>query len=599
MSEVYLNGRLVGIHPNPIKLVERLRQYRRKNKISSEVNIGYHKDADNVMINTGPGRVRRPLIVVENGKPKLTEELLEKLKEGKLTWSDLVEKGVIEYLDAEEEENALIALKEEDLTPEHTHLEISPTVIFGLPASTLPFCDHNAAVRAVYGSKDLKQSIGLYIANYRKRFDTDISILHYPQAPLVVTKAYQALDLDQYPSGQNFVIAVMPFYGYNIEDAIVLNRASIDRGLARSTYFRPYEAQEQRYPGGQRDRIEIPDKEVRGYKTEEVYRHLDEDGVAGLETKVDSDEVIIGKTSPPRFLGALGRLRIKTEARRDTSVSIRHGEKGIVDSVMVTTTKNGDRYIRVRVRDERIPELGDKFESRHGQKGVIGLIVPPEDMPFTENGLVPDLIFNPHGIPSRRSLGHLLEILAGKAAALSGEIMDATPFQPVNETQIKETLKSYGFDYTGKEKVYNGVTGEVIEAEIYVGIVFYQKLRHMVANKLHARSRGPIQILTRQPTEGKAKEGGLRLGEMEQWCLVSHGASLLLKERWSSDSIQVPICNRCGLVAIYDRIKGKVYCPLCKGLDVSFIELSYAFKILLDELMSFGIYPRLNVKSKW
>jgi DNA-directed RNA polymerase beta subunit len=286
------------------------------------------------------------------------------------------------------------------------------------------------------------------------------------------------------------------------------------------------------------------------------------------------------------------------ENRRESSVTVRHGEKGVVSQILLSETIDGNRLVKISVRDERIPELGDKLSSRHGQKGVIGLIVPSEDMPFSESGMIPDILFDPHSIPSRMTIGHLLEIIAGKTKALSGQEIDSTAFEGMEEHEIRSILESMGFKEDGKEVLYNGKTGEKYEAQIFTGMIYYQKLDHMVANKIHARSRGPVALLTKQPTEGRAKEGGLRLGEMEKDCMLAHGAAMVLKERFDSDKTSIPICESCGLIAIHDKTKNKLLCSVCGESSISWVEMAYAFKLMLDELKSMLIYPKLVVGEK-
>ncbi len=600
MADVYLDQKYIGTVDHAESFVGHVKQARREGKLPGVLNIAFHSQLGEVRLDMSSGRARRPLIIVEQGKSKLTDEMMTRLEKGEIGWDYLVSNGIIEYLDAAEEEQAFIALYDHELTPEHTHLELTPLVIVGLTTSLVPYANYGQSSRLNRGSKTQKQALGFYASNFLVRMDTDLSVLNYPQNPLVRSETYGLGHLEEHPAGQNVVVALMSYEGYNMSDALVLNKGSVQRGLARSTYFRPYLVEELRYSGGLVDEIGVPDKEVRGYKSEHDYRLLEDDGVIYPEASVREDDVLIGKTSPPRFLGEMDEFSVAANKRRESSVVVRHGEEGIVDFVVVSENEEGNRLIQVRLRHPRIPEVGDKFASRHGQKGVIGLIVDQADMPFTSNGITPDVIFSPHSIPSRMTVSHLIEVLAGKVGALDGRIINGTLFGSETEQSLREYLLSLGFRENGTERLYNGITGEEFEAKIFVGNMYYLKLKHMVANKLHARASGRIQLLTRQPIEGRSKGGGLRLGEMEKDCFVAHGASLLLKERFDSDKTLVHICESCGLLAVFDSYRNNKFCHKCGGnVEITAVELSYAFKLLLDELRSLCITPKLVLRSKY
>ncbi|MEM3615339.1 MAG: DNA-directed RNA polymerase subunit B [Candidatus Methanomethylicia archaeon] len=602
-AKVFLNGRLVGIHQNPESLCMEFRKLRRQGKIHHEVNIAYYKDKyiNEVYINCDAGRVLRPLLIVENGDVKITPEILNKVKNGEYGWSDLIKNGIIEYLDAEEEENSYIAINPEECNNEHTHLEIAPNTILGICASIIPYAEHNQSPRNSYEAAMAKQALGLYATNVQIRIDSRAHLLHYIQRPIVTTKSSKIVRYEDRPAGQNMIVAVLSYSGYNIEDAVIINKSAVERGLGHSTFFRCYEIDEKKYPGGEVDRIEVPDPSVRGYRTADSYKLLDDDGIIEPELDVKGEVVLVGRSSPPRFLEEPTGIRTGERGRRETSLTMRHGEEGVVDRVLLTKTSEGDRLVKVRVRENRITEVGDKFASRHGQKGVVGLLAPQEDMPFTEDGVVPDLIINPHAFPSRMTLGQLLESIAGKVGAIEGRFVDGTPFTGEKEEELRENLRRLGFKSNGCEIMYDGKTGKMLQAEIFIGVVYYQKLHHMVSDKMHARARGPVQILTRQPTEGRAREGGLRFGEMERDCLISHGASMLLKERLldESDKAIVYVCENCGLIAYYNSNKDEYECRICGDkARISPIVISYAFKLLLQELMSLAIMPRILLKEE-
>jgi len=593
--DVFMNGIFVGSIIDYHKFISDFKTIRRKGEISREISIRFENKHNILVILSDTGRVLRPLIIVDNGIPRLTDEHIGKLKNSEMKWEDLIKEEIIEYIDASEEDNLLPALNKEDLTPEHTHLEIDRVAFLGPITSLVSFGNHDQSSRLIRGSKTQKQGLGLYAANYLTRVDTDVSILHYPQQPIVRSFVYDALNV--YPVGQNIVVAVMTHEGYNMEDALVINQASVDRGFGRSTYFRPYSSVELNYAGGLADEIGIPTKDVSGYRTEESYRYLEDDGIVYPEAKLNSGEVIIGKISPPKFLSEARDISIK--AQKEASAVMRQEESGIMDGLFITLDENGNKIVQVRTRDPRMPEPGDKFSTAHGQKGVIGALIPEEDIPFTVKGIRPDLIFNPHGIPSRMTVGYLLELITGKLGCLKGEIMDGTSFTERDIKGVENQLKELGFRYDGKETMYNGVTGKMMPAKIYIGDMYYLKLKYMVSNKMHARASGKVALLTRQPIEGRSRGGALRLGEMEQQALVAHGASLLLKERYDSDKVIINICSKCGCLGIKDSLRKKTYCPLCNSTEIDDVEVSYAFKLLAEELLGMHIRTGFELKNKY
>ena len=606
-TRIFVDGKLIGFHKNGQELTQTLRTLRRTSKIHPHVGISiYEPDQEGatgrLYVNCNAGRVLRPLIIVENDKSLLTDEFLDKISKKLISWNDLIRMGIIELIDANEEENCYVAF-DKGGTKKFTHLEIFPSAILGAGASIIPYPEHNQSPRNTYESAMAKQSLGFSTPMMNTSTYVRQHFMLYPQTPIVTTKSLNLLGMEERPAGQNCVVAVLPFDGYNIEDAIVLSKSSVDRGLARTFFYRIYDAEAKQYPGGMRDNFEIPnaDDNIRGYKGEKSYRVLEEDGIVATESSVIGGDILIGKTSPPRFMEEYKEFETSGPYRRDTSIGVRPSETGVVDTVVMTQSHEGGKMYKIRVRDMRIPEIGDKFASRHGQKGVLGILAKNEDLPYTEQGITPDVLINPHAFPSRMTVGMMMESVTGKAAAVRGKQFDGSAFVGEKMDVVKEILDKAGFKYSGKEKMYDGRTGKSFLVDVFIGVVYYQKLHHMVSDKIHARARGQVQMLTKQPTEGRARGGGVRFGEMERDCLIAYGASMLLKDRLldESDKTEVLVCEKCGLTGFHDARKRKFVCAQCGDTaPISSVSVAYAFKLLLQEILSLNIAPRLKLKER-
>lgn len=439
-----------------------------------------------------------------------------------------------------------------------------------------------------------KQAIGAIGYNQLNRIDTLLYLMVYPQQPMVKTKTIELIGYDKLPAGQNATVAVMSYSGYDIEDALVLNKASIDRGFGRCQVFRKNVSIIKKYANGTYDRLGDPQK---GDNGEVVFKHeiLQADGIAGVGERVQSGQVYINKQTPTNASdNSVAMGQPLANSYKATPGTYKSGEAGYIDKVMLSTTEADQTLVKVLIRQTRRPELGDKFSSRHGQKGVCGLIVQQEDMPFNDQGINPDIIMNPHGFPSRMTVGKMIELLAGKAGVLSGKLQYGTAFGGSKVDDMSRILIEKGFSYSGKDTMTSGITGEPLQAYIFFGPIYYQKLKHMVLDKMHARARGPRAVLTRQPTEGRSRDGGLRLGEMERDCLIAYGASQLLLERLmlSSDAFEVDVCENCGLMGYNSWC---THCDSSKG--VVKMTIPYAAKLLFQELISMNVVPRMVLED--
>ncbi|KAL6121597.1 hypothetical protein NUSPORA_01463 [Nucleospora cyclopteri] len=598
-SKVLVNGAWIGITRNPLDLVPTLRSLRRCGEIDSEISIIFDIKEDEIRINCDAGRPCRFLFIVENNQLKITREDIEDLRAIRLRWDDLLRMGKVELLDVQEEEVSLIAMGLEELnddTKQFTHCEIHPSLILGITASVIPFPTHNPSPRNTYQSAMGKQAMGIYATNFFNRMDTLTNILFYPQKPLVTTRSMEYLKFKELPSGQNCIVAIACYTGYNQEDSIIMNQSAIERGLFRSFLYRTYSDQEKMARPGMNETFAKIDKFSVFRPKNCNYEKLGDDGIVCPGTQVTGDDIIIGKMTPILDVEKSTKEN-PYYLQKDSSTAIRKTEKGIVDKVIVTT-KDGYKFTKIKVRSVRVPQMGDKFASRHAQKGVVGITMRQEDMPFTAEGIIPDIIINPHAIPSRMTIGHMMECLLGKVSALSGEEGDASPFNGVTVDAISKKLKEFNYQSRGFEVMHNGMTGYKLRAQIFIGPTYYQRLKHMVEDKIHARARGPLQVLTRQPVEGRAREGGLRFGEMERDCIISHGASAFLKERLMdvSDSYVCYVCDKCGLFAVAGN--EIMECRGCSNqTEISKLKIPYAFKLLIQELMAMNISPRIRVEE--
>ncbi|PNS15193.1 DNA-directed RNA polymerase II subunit RPB2 [Sphaceloma murrayae] len=648
-TKLFVNGVWIGVTRDATSMYDTILNLRRHDTLSFEISLVRDVRAREFRIFTDAGRIMRPVFVVDNnpgedqGKLAYRREHVDRLaadneidttglseeerKQVVFGWYGLVANGVVEYLDGEEEETTMICMSPEDLDEhrsmrlglpvyedtsdphrrfksrpnpairKYTHCEIHPSMLLGICASIIPFPDHNQSPRNTYQSAMGKQAMGVVLTNFGTRMDTMANVLYYPQKPLGTTRSMEYLKFRELPAGQNAIVAIMCYGGYNQEDSVIMNQSSIDRGLFRSLYYRAYMDQEKRIGMSIVEQFEKPLRADTMRLKRGTYDKLDEDGIIPPGTRVSGDDIIIGKTAPMAPDAEELGQRMKMHVKRDVSTPLRSTESGVIDQVLLTTNVEGLRFVKVRTRVTKIPQIGDKFASRHGQKGTIGVTYRNEDMPFTAEGIVPDLIINPHAIPSRMTIAHLIECLLSKVGALGGSEGDATPFTPVTITAISDILREHGYQQRGFELLYHGHTGKKMTAQVFLGPTYYQRLRHMVDDKIHARARGPTQILTRQPVEGRARDGGLRFGEMERDAILAHGACGFLKERLLdvSDAYRVHVCEICGLMTPIVSLKKQQYeCRPCKNkTEIAQIILPYAAKLLFQELLSMNVATRM------
>jgi DNA-directed RNA polymerase II subunit RPB2 len=603
--KVFINGAWVGITDNAEELYKDLKEMKYKGIINIYTSIIFDYKLQEIRVCNDSGRITRPLLRVKNNNILLTEQIISDLKENKLSWDDLlinckINDAVIEYVDPEEQNCSMIATKPKDIISKSnhiitkfTHCEIHPSTIFGVVASCIPYPDHNQSPRNTYQCAQAKQAMGIYTTNFNERMDKTAYVLSYPTRPLVDTRVMNLIKLNENPSGCNINVAIMTHTGYNQEDSLLVNKGSIDRGLLQITITHTEKDEDkQKINGDEEIRCKPDPAKTKGMKFGN-YNKVNSKGVVPENTLIENRDIIIAKVTPIKENRNDHTKVIKYE---DGSKQYRTVEETYIDKNYIDRNGDGYSFAKVRLRSLRKPVIGDKFSSRHGQKGTVGNIIPEEDMPFTRNGVRPDIIINPHAIPSRMTIGQLKETLLGKVLVELGLFGDGTSFGELNVETISKKLLELGYEANGNELMYNGLTGEQIECSVFLGPVFYQRLKHMVNDKQHSRSIGPMVNLTRQPAEGRSRDGGLRFGEMERDCMVSHGASRFTRGRMydASDKYQVYVCKKCGLIASYNDQLHIHCCRTCDNrVDFAYVEIPYACKLLFQELTTMNVVPRI------
>ncbi len=642
--KLFINGDWYGVVPDAPKFTQNFRILRRNGLINVFTSISWDIAHNEIRIQTESGRPCRPLIIVENSTPRLNSE------HRRLTWFDLILGGllpenqrnenayykgeytspfslpdyrtytsmdeicaklvtsqaVIEFLDIEEENTRYIAMNTTDISPFHTHLEIHPATIFSVVTNNIPFANHNFAPRNCFYGSQSKQAIGVYATNFTRRFDTMGYIQHYPQKPLVTTRISHYTGNDRMPNGFNAIVAVATHSGFNQEDAIIINKSAIDRGLFQITAYKSMSASEKVTDETESLIFANPAKMIENGESVHGIRNanytlLDDHGFVKEEAYIPrgQEACVIGCVRvKKRLVEKLSREQVVETTYHDASLVTDVHHYGKIDRVYVGHKGVGDnqRIAKVRFRKIRRPELGDKCVSRCAQKGVIGMILPAENMPFSKDGIVPDLIINPHAFPSRMTVAHLIECVFAKLCAIEGMLGDGTVFVPFDQDQMFDHLEKHGFDKHGNEILYNGRTGEMIPTEIFFGPTFYMRLKHMVTDKIHARSTGPKVQLTQQPTSGRSKHGGLRIGEMERDVIIGHGMANFIQESMmeKADKYEWAVCKHCGTIAKYAPSRKIFECHGCSSQDLSVVRTPYAFKLLVQELEGMGVQMRLS-----
>ena len=602
--KVFVNGCWLGNTKDPISLYCSLKEKKYKGIINIYTSIIFDVKHKEIRVCNESGRPTRPVLRVKNNTILVTKQHINSLRAKTLKWDDLLtdmtnDSSIIEYIDPTEQNLSMIAMRPSALSFNHssnvykyTHCEIHPSTIFGILASCIPFPEHNQSPRNTYQCAMGKQAMGVYVTNYDMRMDKTAYVLTYPMRPLVDTRIMDLIELNRAPSGSQVIVAIMTYSGYNQEDSILFNEGSIKRGLFQASIFTTIKDEDKKILGDEEIRSKPDQTKTKGMKYAN-YNKVNENGVIPENTLVENRDIIIAKYLPIKDARNDHTKQVKYE---DQSVMYRTSEETYVDKNIIGRNGDGYNFCKVRMRNVRQPVIGDKFSSRHGQKGTIGNILPESDMPFTSDGLVPDIIINPHAIPSRMTIAQLKETLLGKALLSLGLFGDGTSFGDLEISDICKHLQNAGYESNGNQRMYSGVTGEVLETSVFIGPAFYQRLKHMVNDKMHSRSYGPKVILTRQPAEGRRRDGGHRFGEMERDCMCSHGATKFTKSRMmdASDRFGTFVCKKCGTISAHNDKKHIHLCKQCGNrTDFSYVEIPYACKLLFQELITMNVAPRI------
>ena len=623
-SKIFLNGKWVGIHRDPEFLHKIMRLLKLNSIIHLYTSIFWDIDKNEIYIFTDAGRLLRPVFVLKKIGSKYTNELIEGNYSYAKNWTRLIRgymydidpslsiydetyhreelqkikdkytnnyidylienQSVIEYIDSMETEGLFIARDIYSIDKKYTHCEIHSSLILGAVTLNIPFPEHSQYPRNVFSCKQTHAAVGMYSSAYNTRFDTFAHILNHSQKPLVTTRFKKYTDVDKLPYGSNVIAAIATYSGYNQEDAVILNKSSVERGLFNSLYFRSYSDKEEISSSGNKILFGNPSHQKDIIKSKNInFDKLDENGFAREGVYVDANDAIIARCEYDKNTNKIVSVMGKC---------VKFGTSGIVDKVIVIKNKDNLRTCKVRIRKNKIPDIGDKFSSRPGQKGVCGILLDQSEMPFTKDGIVPDMIVNPHAIPSRMTINQLLEVVLGKSSCLGGFLGDATPFQNNDIHDYSILMQKYGYEEWGNEVMYCGMNGAQLHTSIFIGPTYYQRLKYIVADKVHSRSTGPLQSLIRQPAQGKSNNGGGRIGEMERDSILSHGLSSFLRESVMerSDKFKVNIDERTGLITNGTN-----------NSNIAKVHMPYAMKMLIQELQSMSIAPRLmtdqNIKN--